>query len=299
MLFRKLSFWLALAGLTVSFLLIAELRAQLNQPVPPPPIMPAVPPFDQSIGAAGLVEAFGENTAVGVPMPGLVAAVEVAVWKTVQAGDPLLRLDDREARARLDTLRAQVRVTEASLALVADRVRRLEGVSDPRAIPQEELKLARSEAAVAEAQLAAARSAVVEQETHLARLTVRAPAAGTVLQVNTRVGEYLVPGATTPPVLLGRVDIVQVRTDVDEQLAPLVRTGARAVGRVKGRVEAPVELTFLRIEPAILPKRSLTGAPNERVDTRVLQVLFTCPNQADAPLYIGQQLDLFIEALPR
>lgn len=298
-LFRKLSFWLALAGLTSAGLLIHQLRAQLHEPVPPPPITPPAKPFPHAIGATGLVEALGENTAVGVPLPALVAAVHVRVWDRVEAGQPLLQLDDADARAQLATLRSQVAVAEASLARLADQASRLEAVSDPRAISREELLQRRSDVAVAGAQLEAARAAVAQQEVHLDRLTVRAPRAGTILQVSTRAGEYVTPGGATPPIVLGHVETVQIRADVDEQLAPRIRDGARAIGRVKGAADTPLELEFARIEPVLLPKRSLTGASNERVDTRVLQVLFTTPNTRERPLYIGQQIDLFIEALPR
>ena len=52
-------------------------------------------------------------------------------------------------------------------------------------------------------------------------------------------------------------------------------------------------MRFIRIEPFVIPKRSLTGESAERVDTRVLQIIF----QLDRPktaLYVGQQVDVFI-----
>ena len=46
-----------------------------------------------------------------------------------------------------------------------------------------------------------------------------------------------------------------------------------------------------------MPKRSLTGASTERVDTRVLQVIYRFhPDQL--PIHVGQQMDVFIEAPP-
>jgi HlyD family secretion protein len=46
-----------------------------------------------------------------------------------------------------------------------------------------------------------------------------------------------------------------------------------------------------------VPKRSLTGESTERVDTRVLQALYTFPRSA-LPVYVGQQMDVFIESAP-
>jgi hypothetical protein len=51
----------------------------------------------------------------------------------------------------------------------------------------------------------------------------------------------------------------------------------------------------MRVEPFVLPKRSLTGDNTERVDTRVLQVLYEIAADADA-IFIGQQMDVFIES---
>jgi hypothetical protein len=53
-------------------------------------------------------------------------------------------------------------------------------------------------------------------------------------------------------------------------------------------------LQFVRVEPYVIPKRNLTGDSTERVDTRVLQVIYKLPKEAR--LYPGQQMDLSIGA---
>ncbi|MDR4472557.1 MAG: hypothetical protein MRJ92_07865 [Nitrospira sp.] len=59
----------------------------------------------------------------------------------------------------------------------------------------------------------------------------------------------------------------------------------------------PIPLTFVRIEPYIVPKKSLTGENTERVDTRVLQVIYRFERSA-FPVYTGQQVDVFIDREP-
>jgi hypothetical protein len=44
----------------------------------------------------------------------------------------------------------------------------------------------------------------------------------------------------------------------------------------------------------VVPKRSLTGDSTERVDTRVLQVIYAISDDK-LPLFVGQQMDVFIE----
>jgi hypothetical protein len=66
---------------------------------------------------------------------------------------------------------------------------------------------------------------------------------------------------------------------------------------VRGNREIKTAIQFVRTEPYIVPKRSLTGDTTERVDTRVLQILYGF-DRGDLPVYVGQQMDVFIEAPP-
>lgn len=294
-LLRKISFWLALVGLVFAGQLIARLRSDLNEPVLPPPVTPPARPFTSAVAASGLVESSRENTLIGVPAPGLVTKVHVQVWDRVAAGDALLQLDDRELRALLRTQQAGVAVAEAALQKARTPLARIETLHQTGVVPDDELDARRNDVALAATQLAAAQAAAAQTEALLARLTVRAPIAGTILQVNVRPGEYANVLSSIAPVVMGDIDRMQVRADIDEQLAPRVRPGAKAVGYLKGDTEHPIELTFVRIEPFVVPKRSLTGASTERVDTRVLQVIFSFPNDPAHQAYVGQQMDLYIQ----
>jgi hypothetical protein len=114
--------------------------------------------------------------------------------------------------------------------------------------------------------------------------------------VNVRAGEYAALNpAAEPVILLGQVNRFQLRADVDEDNASRVRPNCRAVAFIKGRRDHPIDLTFTRIEPYIVPKRSLTGESTERVDTRVLQIIFRF-DLPQIPVYVGQQMDVFLDA---
>jgi hypothetical protein len=54
-------------------------------------------------------------------------------------------------------------------------------------------------------------------------------------------------------------------------------------------------MTFVRVEPYVVPKKSLTGDNTERVDTRVLQVIYALDSK-EQTFYVGQQMDVFIDA---
>jgi HlyD family secretion protein len=150
---------------------------------------------------------------------------------------------------------------------------------------------------VAKQQVEQARAEVERIKTELARLEVRAPRDGEVLQVNVRPGEY----AGTPPgqtlMVLGSTESLHVRVDIDEQDIGRYQAGIPGVAMPRGFPDLKYELRFKRVEPFVVPKRSLTGDNTERVDTRVLQVIYEIAKN-DPPLFVGQQLDVYFE-LPK
>ena len=149
---------------------------------------------------------------------------------------------------------------------------------------------------VAERERDQARAEVRKAETEIERLIVRAPADSTVLRIDVREGEYVQAGESMrPPVVLAKSGGLEVRVQVDEEDASRVRTGAPAEGFVRGRDRTRVELEFIRVEPRVVPKTSITGSTTERVDTRVLFVVYRVVGSPER-VYAGQKLDVFIKA---
>jgi HlyD family secretion protein len=72
---------------------------------------------------------------------------------------------------------------------------------------------------------------------------------------------------------------------------------APALAFVRGNPDLNAPLQFARFEPYVVPKISLTGQSAERTDMRVLQVIYSF-DPAVLPIYVGQQVDVFIEAPP-
>jgi HlyD family secretion protein len=236
----------------------------------------------------------------------------------------LARLESMPRSEDVPAAEARVLEAQASLADQRNQLAMYDSVSDKRAVSQDELSRRRFAVQVAEARLkqaqaqldllkagtwkpdleiaraevASADAQVQETKTSIERLTVRAPVDGDVLQVKIRVGEYAPTGVlATPLVLLGRINPLHVRVDVDENDAWRIRPDTRAITYIRGNRDLKTVLKFVRIEPYVIPKRSLTGDSVERVDTRVLQILYRFDRGA-LPVYVGQQMDVFIEAPP-
>jgi hypothetical protein len=93
---------------------------------------------------------------------------------------------------------------------------------------------------------------------------------------------------------LGVIDPLHLRVDIDESEIPRFHPGARAFASLRGQPEIKVPIDYVRTEPLVIPKRSLTGTVSERVDTRVLQVIYSAdPKTLNAS--VGQQIDVYIE----
>lgn len=222
----------------------------------------------------------------------------------------------------LPPLRAAVSEAEAQLASAKNEVARLRSASDARAVASVELERQEFAASAAAARLAKAQAELTEAmagswepdlklaeadvlieqakvrqlETELTRLVVRAPLRAQVLERNVRVGQFAEPRSLSEPlVVLGDTSVLHVRVDVDETEAWRFVDGAPAVAMVRGNPSLKADLRFVRAEPVVAPKRSLTGASTERTDTRVLRVIYAMSG-GSIPVRVGQLLDVRIDA---
>jgi multidrug resistance efflux pump len=233
----------------------------------------------------------------------------------------LARLDALPRPEEVPVSAAKVAAAQAQLALLQDQFDRARRLLPRRAVSDEDFRqrelameegkqqLARAEAehalltagawkadrAIARAAAARAEARLERIDAELERAVVRAPVEGEVLQVNVRLGEYVATPSPGPLVVLGDLRTLHVRVDVDGEDVPRFRPDAAARACVRGNSREETPLTFVRVEPYLVPKKSLNGDGVERVDTRVLRVIYALPPEARR-VYVGQQLDVFIDA---
>jgi HlyD family secretion protein len=215
---------------------------------------------------------------------------------------------------------AKVREAEAQLGDAEVQVKLITSVSDRRAVKEEDVKRrelnyeaakARLEQAqkdlallkagtwkpdleIARRQVAQAAAEVHQLEVNLARLTMQAPVDGVILQNKVRLGQYAECGPLAEPLMVfGGGSDLHVRADVDESDAWRVQAGADAAAYLRGNSHIRFPLQFVRFEPYVIPKHSLTGDAVERVDTRVLQVIYRF-RDPHAVVFDGQQVDVYI-----
>ncbi len=148
---------------------------------------------------------------------------------------------------------------------------------------------------MARAEVERHRSLVEQYRTELDRLQIRSPIGGQVLKVDVRPGEYVGTPPDQPLWCLGDLAQLHVRIDIDEQDIPRFKSGMPGTASIRGNARELIPLHFVRVEPYVQPKLSLTGLSSERVDTRVLQVIYGLAETRNT-VYVGQQVDVFLDA---
>jgi len=287
---------LALAGFALAA--VAVIQDNDAAPARGAPSPTPTPPFTSYVEGTGITEASTGNIAVGTPVSGVVTAIDVTWNEKVAAGAPLITIDTRDVEAKLLPAEAKVKQAEANLAKTKNLLKVAGGLAIGTSISKVDLENRRYDVAIKQAALAAAEAEVKQLKIELARHTVRAPVAGRVLQINTRVGEFAPSGVLNPPLMLfGDDSRLYLRVDIDEDDAWRVRADAPAVAFIRGNPSLKTPLKFVRFDPYVVPKPVLTGRSTERSDMRVLEVIYSFKHAA-LPVYVGQEMDAFIKAPP-
>lgn len=283
----------------------------ISEPGRQPAKVPAELAGAARVAGSGVVEPSSETIDIGSALSGLVTALEVAPGDRVAKGDVLFRVDDRAARAALSEADAAIAEARAAIAeaSTAQRTARQQlalyrDLADPAAVSRSEVIRAEGEEAAATSRLAVARARLQAAEaraaaarTEIDRLTVRAPISGEILAVNIRLGEFVSTqggSQSLPFIQMGETQPLHVRVDIDENEVSRVALGPSATVSPRGAAETQVKASFVRAEPLVVPKRSLTNSAAERVDVRVLQLIYALPPSDE--FRVGQQIDAYIPA---
>lgn len=244
----------------------------------------------------------------------------------------LEELQAEPRKETLDVADAQVVSAESTLKTAQDTLQKTQSSyeMDPRSVSKDALDDAINAAGVAKANLEVAQKQDVltkagawvydirnqERQQHalerayassnalLGKYTLRAPHDGIVLSINTIVGNYASPQGsydaytqgTDPVITLGTSPTsLHVRCYVDEILVPRLPTvsAMKAQMSVRGS-DVKIPLEFVRVQPFVSPKIELSDQRQERVDVRVLPVIFKIQKPANVNIYPGELVDVYI-----
>jgi HlyD family secretion protein len=241
-----------------------------------------------------------------------------------------LRAEPR--KETLDISEAQVVAAQKTLKNAQDQLAKQEAAYeiDPRSVSKDALDNAINAEAMAQANLEVAekqrdltkagawifdirsqeRTYNALEKTYLAgsallsKYMLRAPTDGIVLSINTVVGNYVSPQGAyetysqgmNPVMMLGTPQKdLQVRCYIDEILVPRLPSQSKIKAEMSVRGSSTkVPLAFVRVQPFVSPKIELSDERLERVDVRVLPIIFKVEKPKNVNLYPGELVDVYI-----
>jgi len=148
---------------------------------------------------------------------------------------------------------------------------------------------------IAKLEVLQAKAAVSKVEIDIERTCIRAPIDATVLQSKVNEGEFPPSDSNrTPPMILGNIDPMHLRVSINQFDASYFNPQSPAVAFLQGNATQKFPLKFVHIEPYFVDKQNLTNDITEKVDTRVLQAIYSF-TENDQRIFVGQQMDVFIQ----
>lgn len=266
-----------------------------------PPILfsPPTSPYKHYIAGEGVIESAYKNITIAPAFNQLISDIYVTVGSIVKKDAPLFKLNTQHLEAQLIQAQQDQKTAETNYKNQKVQYSFYTRLKNKSAVSEQAYQATFYAMKVAEQQLESAKAAVNVIKTDIALSTTRAPIDGEVLQVNIRVGQFANsnPFSNTSLILFGDTRVYHVRIDIDEEDSWRLIKGAPATAFLRGNSRIAIPLEFVYLEPYIIPKISLSGSDVERVDTRVLQVVYQLPKDK-YPVYAGELLDIYLEAKP-
>jgi HlyD family secretion protein len=265
----------------------------------PPPSYQAVPIERREIvvsaQASGAVQ---PDTTVEVKSKASGEILELAVetGQTVKRGDLMVRVDPRIPRNAVAQAQADLEVAQARLTNASSQRRRADELFKSQSITEQEHEQALLDYANANAEVIRARVALDNARDQLEDTNVRAPISGTIIEKQVERGQVISSptndvGGGTVLLKMADLNLVQVRTLVDETDIGKIQPGQRATVTVDAFPNRPFSGTVLKIEPQALTEQNVTMFPVlVRIDNK--EGLLRPGMNAEVEIHVGRRDDV-------
>jgi len=280
-----------------------------------PPLAISYNPYEAGIYVTGIIESDqinGSNVNIYSEVSSRVTEILVVNGQNVTKETPLMKLDNSVQQGIVEKDLATVRYAEANLLDLQEQLAKLQTAYNlnAKSVSRNDLDNAINAVAIAEESVDVARGQYVADKALLDKYTIYSPIDGVILRIVPAIGDYSSVAVGSwdtytqsflPPLQLGVVTPnLQVRTYVDEILVPQLPLLEKLTATlfVRGMQNKSIPLVFSSIQPYTIPNIELSNERNERVDVRVLPILFKFKKPEDINLFPGQLVDVYIKANP-
>ena len=260
----------------IRFLSVVLLAAACSKPVPKPVYQALAVEKRDIVVSAQASGAIQPDTTVEVKTraSGEVLQILAETGQLVKRGTLIIRIDPRQAKNAVDQSKAQLTLAQAQLDNARTQLDRSKTLRDAQTITQQEYETAQLNYASASTAVVRARIDVENNQIALEDTDVRAPITGVIIQKGVERGQVVASatfnaGGGTVLMKMADLNLVQVRTLVDETDIGKVKAGQATTVTVDAYPNRPFQGEVLKIEPLAEVQQNVTMFPVlVRIDNR-------------------------------
>jgi multidrug efflux pump subunit AcrA (membrane-fusion protein) len=272
---------LYLIGIVVLALALVYITKSLLNVVPT--TNPIEPPDVNTVAYRiyGLIEPYDRPVYVNPPLAKRVDKIFVVAGDFIKEGEPLVELDRKTEKARLDSLTAEVQSKEAALAINKDRFERNSKLISTQVIDEFEFKQSQLEFELSQAELNVSKKNLAQSQVEYDQLLLTAPFDGRVYRMDVLLGQTFQPGDRL--FIVGKKDL-WVNLRVDSYWINRIKPGSYSIFNADTNKKLG-EGDFIRKGLYMGPPNFLIEDPTVMVDIKYLEAFISfTPNEENLPI---------------
>ena len=253
-------------------------------------------PFNSFIAGTGMLVSSSKNIVIGSLISGVITKIAVKNAQKIKKGALLFVLDDSIVKNEIALLQTQKTVLlaeEEAKKHQFELIKEFKKVS-PTMVSSEKFIAKRDAYRVAQTlhKVLVQKIKILQKKKEFYR--VYAPIDGTILHCTLSVGSYFDKNSPHNALVIGS-NSMSIDVSINEYDIEKFQKNSPAIAFVRGSQKHQIKLKYRYTIPFVTPKRAFTGRSTEKTDTRVLHTIYAIPKESAEKLYVGQQLDVFIQ----
>ena len=168
----------------------------------------------QKVNASGKIQP-EEAVQITSTITGWITEITVIEGDTVEPGQHLISIDEKQIRPRYNNAVSQVKSSEANLRKVQSQMDRTQSLFSQKLISKQELEQIEASHQIALSQSEQANANLLSAEDELSKTRLTAPKYGIVTSITKEEGEMAVGGMFNPGVLMTVADLSKMEVEVD------------------------------------------------------------------------------------
>ena len=166
------------------------------------------------VNASGKIQP-EEAVQITSTITGWITDITVIEGDTVQPGEHLISIDEKQVRPRYDNAKSQVKSSQTNLRTAKSQLERTKSLFSNNLISQQELEQVEVSHEMALSQFEQANANLLSAKDELSKTRLTAPKYGIVTSITKEEGEMAVGGMFNPGVLMTIADLSKMEVEVD------------------------------------------------------------------------------------